>query len=110
MELHLTVIGDHNVVNTGATSDTLLEVQGERWESLKRELLRLGLPEAELRYLQVAVESDSTLALPPKAMGPATGEWLREVVDRVGAGTLHLGSEVAAAAIATELLKFISVG
>jgi len=105
---HLTVLGDHNVVNSaGRDASQTVSFESDRWDQLRRSLADYGVPEVELEHLQRALEDDANHGLPTGAMGPATARWYGRLIGAAGRGAVSLSGEVAAGMIAAELLKFL---
>jgi hypothetical protein len=108
---HLTVMGDHNVVNAaGRDATQTIRFDDGRWDRLRETLADLGVPADELDGLKLALETDASRSLPNGAMGPATADWYEKLTAAAGRGAIALSSEVAGGVIAIELLKFLGAG
>jgi len=105
---HTTIMGGTSFAlgNTGTTNQYVTSVQPGDLQGLKEKLAKLGITEALLTDLDIALNKDADSSEQP---GTHVQGWLSRVMIKAGQGTLQLASAAATTVVMTEVRRFLGL-
>lgn len=105
------ILGDHNILGIGGkvVQSITQVVQKGNTESLRDYLIKLGIPENEIKSLIQAIKVDGEIS-EKDGFGSKVKEWLGGAIQKITTGMWKIGAEVAPAIIVRAITEYYGWG
>jgi hypothetical protein len=96
--------------STNVTQSSTLQVYEHDFESLRNELIKLGLPSSEINELEVAIQEDEkTMVAKDKNLGNKVASWIGNLLTKSAKGSIPIIQNLSADLITKAILLYYGI-